>query len=199
MDSQFGKDLLQGNLDLPPEQPLPLTREPRFPYWVVADQAFPLSQNIMRPYPGANLSEEQRIFNYRLSRARRCIENSFGILVGRWRLFRKRIQALPETADSYLKAALCLHNFVMSTQAEGTSQYCPPNYVDREDAHGRRIDGVWRADAQADQPLFRQIGRVGANRAGVHIVRMRDQLAQYLVSEEGGVDWQDRVIWAGYE
>ncbi|XP_034245542.1 protein ALP1-like [Thrips palmi] len=199
MNSQFGRDLLEGNLDLPPEQPMPFTREPHFPHWMVADQAFPLSENILRPYPGKSLTEEQRVFNYRLSRARRCIENAFGILVGRWRLFRKRIQALPETVDSYLKAAICLHNFVITTQEEGTSQYCPPNYVDREDGQGRRIDGAWRADPQDDAPLFRPIGRIGANRAGVQIIRMRDQVAQYLVSEEGAVDWQDRIVWEGYE
>ena len=39
------------------------------PYFLVGDEIFPLTTWLMRPYPG-NLTEPQRVFNYRLSRAR---------------------------------------------------------------------------------------------------------------------------------
>ena len=49
----------------------------------------------MRLYP-AQLSEEKMIFNYRLSKVHLTIENTFGILVARWRIFRGPIDASHE-------------------------------------------------------------------------------------------------------
>ena len=41
------------------------------PYVIVADDAFPLCQRMMKPYPCADIPFDARIHNYRISRARR--------------------------------------------------------------------------------------------------------------------------------
>ena len=103
--------------------------------------------------------ENEAIFNYRLSRARRIIENSFGILASRWRLFRKPIIAEPDKCVSFCKAAVALHNFLRTTEAT----YCPPGFVDGEDGTGNVIDGTWRADNDTCTGM-EPVRRVGSNR-----------------------------------
>jgi hypothetical protein len=49
------------------------------PYMIVGDDAFPLKPYLMKPYPNRNLGITQRVFNYRLFRVRRIVENVFGI------------------------------------------------------------------------------------------------------------------------
>lgn len=49
------------------------------PYVFLGDEGFPLKPWFMRPYSGAQLTSlDRKIYNYRLSRARRVIENTFG-------------------------------------------------------------------------------------------------------------------------
>ena len=53
------------------------------PYHMIADDAFGLRNWLMKPFTGRQQTKEQRAYNYRLSRARRVVENVFGILAQR--------------------------------------------------------------------------------------------------------------------
>lgn len=67
---------------LPPSEPLP-DGDTNIPYFLVGDDAFGLRSWMMKPHSKRELTSGQRIFNYRLSRARRIVENAFGILANR--------------------------------------------------------------------------------------------------------------------
>lgn len=65
----------------------------------VADDAFPLTSRIMKSYPSRALSYLEEVFNYRLSRARRMIKSSFGILANRFRILLKPLNLNPDKVE----------------------------------------------------------------------------------------------------
>jgi len=77
-NSEIGHRFNEKLMDLPPPSIIDPYTQP-LPFVIVADEAFQLNSYTMRPYPGRNMTLEKRIFNYRLSKARRVVENVFGI------------------------------------------------------------------------------------------------------------------------
>lgn len=92
---------------------------PVLPYALLGDEAFGLKTWLITPYAGKSsgkLSYGKEIFNYRQSRARRVIENAFGILVAKWRIFENALDVSVENADKIVQAAVCLHNFCLTKE-----------------------------------------------------------------------------------
>ena len=79
------------------------------PPLVIADSAFPFMTWLMKPFTDAVLSEKQRYFNYRLSRARMVTESAYGQLKGRWRVLRK-CESSSEKVRINALACMVLHN-----------------------------------------------------------------------------------------
>ncbi|XP_051167790.1 uncharacterized protein LOC127285696 [Leptopilina boulardi] len=75
-ESLMPEGLFNGFLNLPDEQFQIPNSNITTPIFLVGDNIFPLSTKLMKPYPGSFLNEEQKVFNYRLSRARRIVENA---------------------------------------------------------------------------------------------------------------------------
>ncbi|CAK1597470.1 unnamed protein product [Parnassius mnemosyne] len=79
----------------------------------VADDAFPLKTNILKPYnTRGEFNEKHKVFNYRLSRARRVVENAFGILVAKFRIFEKPIPLTVSKVEQLVKTTCALHSWL---------------------------------------------------------------------------------------
>ena len=100
-NSKMGEQFFKNKVHLPEVDSLGGSSiSEKVPYYLVGDEAFPLQSRLLRPYPGQGILDEQVIFNYRLSRARRVTENAFGILSARWRIFMRPIQSNADDSQS---------------------------------------------------------------------------------------------------
>lgn len=100
------------------------------PYVIVADNAFPLRKNLMKPYPFRSLQIPKKVFNARLSRARHTVEHAFGILASRFRVLQTTINLASHKVDSIVKTCCVLHNYLYDmkdneTPAASTSTNVP--------------------------------------------------------------------------
>ena len=196
-NSLFWKALVNDSLGLPQPRLLPesadksldgsYTQNP-LPFYLAGDDAFPLENNIMKPYSQRNLSDEKRIFNHRLSRARRISENVFGILTSRFGVFSTVICTKPESAVNIVLCAIALHNFLRSRVPE---RYIPTGALDMENSNGVVNEGSWRHDV-ATIP-FANVPNSRKRRQPRKAEEMRDQLCNYL-NGPGQVPWQWNVL-----
>lgn len=71
---------------------------------------------LLQPYPEKTMSIKERIANYRLSCARRIVENTFGIATARFCIFRRAMCVNPDTETVITKAIIALHKYVMKSK-----------------------------------------------------------------------------------
>ncbi|GBM14461.1 hypothetical protein AVEN_246616-1 [Araneus ventricosus] len=133
---------------------MPLTTT-KVPHVIVADDAFPLSLNLMKPYPERRLDDEEMIFNYRLSRARKVSANAFGILAAPFQIFKQRILTSPMNATKIVMACCSLYNFLIS---KNPALYIPASSIDTQVIERKEIHrGNWRDSAsEAFVPLVKR-------------------------------------------
>jgi hypothetical protein len=87
-------------------------------YHVVLDEGYVCSQQEMTPYKGRNLTREQDVFNYYLSRNRQVIERAFGILIQRWGVFWRPLRVSMIHRDLVIRVACKLHNICVEDFGE---------------------------------------------------------------------------------
>lgn len=162
------------------------------PYFFIADGAFPFTNRIMKPYcPRSRLTTiEERTFNYRLSRARRCIENSFGILSTKWLCLSRTIFCGPDRAQQIVGAFTILHNYLL---INNKNYYCPTKYADSYNQNGELIEGEWRQNTgRILHPISHNFVR---GRVSTDPYRIRNHLSEYVNSPIGSLSWQQNSIF----
>lgn len=182
--SELKECIEQGMLNLPPPAPMP-NDDVELPYFFLGDDAFALRNYMMKPYSRRGLSREEAIFNYRISRGRRVVENAFGILASRWRCMLTPMQVTPEVGRLNVEASVILHNIMRMRYPQMQNAE-----MDKEDEDHNLIPGEWR-NGTAMPDLARNLGH---NRDNVEGKNQRDYLKHYFNSPAGSVPWQDRAL-----
>ena len=84
---------------------------PQVPLVILGDSAYPALKWLVKPFPETpTITDDQRLYNYRQSRARMIVENSFGRLKGRWRCLLKRLDVKLDNVSHVVAACVVLHN-----------------------------------------------------------------------------------------
>ncbi|XP_057665979.1 putative nuclease HARBI1 [Diorhabda carinulata] len=178
----FYKRLVEKKLNIPERQPVTnSTRE--LNYVFVGDEAFAMRPDLLKPFSRATLTNNRRIYNYRLSRARRVIENTFGILASRFRVLYTAINMDVNNIEWVVLACCALHNFLRKQSAT----YAPPDVFDREyTSEGVTVKGL-RCDAEKMHHLQRRSGCKTLEEAK----KVQNEFCTYF-NGEGSVPWQDK-------
>lgn len=157
--SKLYEKLCDGTLGVPEPRAINQTNE-KYPFVIVGDEAFPLSENLLRPYGGKQLTPLKETFNARLTRARRYIECCFGILANKWRIFHRPIDLDIDATVTLVKATCVLHNFI------------------------RTRDGIRSNDEKLDEnPNLISLAPDTTHRGNTLAISARDKYAQYFVKQ----------------
>lgn len=156
------------------------------PYFILGDEAFALDENLMKPYPHRSAMGDEKVFNYRLSRARRIVENAFGILCARFRVLLRTMELDVTNAMQVVRACLVLHNFLMTRKDR---IYSPPGFLDSEDDLGSVTPGRWRNLVENASAICDMRPAPSGRSSTLQAREVREILKEYFFSE-GAVDFQ---------
>lgn len=184
-ETVFYEKLKNGTLKLPVPSKVNNT-DTYLPYVFVGDEAFALRSDFLKPFNRKQLDNAKRIFNYRLSRSRRIIENVFGILAARFRVFHTAINMKLENIERVVMACCVLHNFLRRTRRE---YYTPATCLDVENLQtGDILLGL-----RPESNTFHDLQNSSHRHASTEATRIREKFMNYFTNE-GSVPWQQNFI-----
>jgi hypothetical protein len=158
----------------------------KLPYVFIGDETFSLIKDFLKPYNVKQLTRERKIFNHRLSCARRIIENVFSILVARFGLFKTHINIQLDNIKDVVMPSYALHIFLHRTSPDS---YTPSECFETEDLQNGTVTACLRSNPSSMATLKRGNNR-NHHQTGKEI---RSQFVEYF-NNEGKVPWQDNCI-----
>lgn len=187
LNTKFFAKLQSGELNIP--EPSDVSDNFKsVPYVIVADDAFPLRPDILKPFRQAQLdSPDKEIFNYRLSRARHVVENGFGILASRFRIYHTPINLEPQNIVKVVMATCVLHNFLMEHES---TNYAPPSNSYQESTENGTIVCTGYDTSRSNMIA---LNRQNQGNITYSAKNVRENFMYYFMNE-GKVPWQDKHI-----
>ncbi|KAJ8866888.1 hypothetical protein PR048_032750 [Dryococelus australis] len=175
-NTKFYFKLTTTSLQLSPDEN-PNDNTTKFPYVLVGDEAFAFKRNCLMPFNKKQLNNEQTVFNFRLSRTRRTVENIFGVLSNRFTLFHSAINLKNIKHVNILVLTCCyLQNFLRRRFQDSYMT------IDLNDTNSDEIIEVqWLVDLKNDTK---------SENVSNDAKYCRSRFVEYFVYEEK-VEWQD--------
>ena len=95
------------------------------PYVLYGDPAYGLTYNILGPFRGAHLTDDQQAFNTEMSKVRTCVEWGFGKICQQFAYldFKKNLKVLLQPVGKYYLVATVLINCHTCLYGSQTSNY----------------------------------------------------------------------------
>ena len=166
-----------GMMNLPSTRQLSNQSPVEFTY-VFVREAFPLKVNLMKPYPRGYIGISERVAIDRISRARKVVENTFGICASRFKIFWRTIIAKTALVIEITKAVVILHNFLMPADNESRGRYVSTSCVDEDMARG--VDSCGMVD----------VGLVGSTNYSREAKIVRENFRDFFISKQRSLPWQ---------
>lgn len=171
----FYEKLYNEKLHIPPHE-VPKNSFTALPFVFVGDEVFPLRKYFLKSYSQKELTHTRQVFNHRLSRARCVVENVFGILSSRFRIFSSPINMKLEHIESAVMACCTLHNYLRRTKGDTYS-----------------VVGDGNIDEQEPRTLLTSLERTHNRRGREEAVEVREQYHEFF-NTVGALPWQEKMM-----
>ena len=95
------------------------------PLCLYGDPAYPLRPHLLCPFRGANISDEEQLFNSKMSSVRECVEWEFGKILRMFAFldFRRNLKVLLSSVAKYYLVGALLVNCHTCIYGSQTSRY----------------------------------------------------------------------------